>query len=193
MEDDIAPPDTILSPSEVPPMPPQGDPSPWETYKMVGRSLTEWEQVEYTLSRLYSILVDKPDDRDAMREYGTPTIFRERSVQLESKANTFFVPHPNQDLEGRLQCLLRRIRGYADRRNEVAHGVVSEILYSDNSLPSYGYALIPAPYQNKKLDDTHLPMYAYTSKELQRFTDAFMAVGFEAIGVKLDVEKMLST
>jgi hypothetical protein len=191
MEDNTAQPATILSPSEIPPMPPQGDPSPWETYKMVGRSLTEWEQIEYTLSRIYSILVEKPDDMSAIREYGTLSIFRDRSCQLESKANTFFISRQNQELEARLQYLLKRIRGYADRRNEVAHGVVSEILYSDNSLPSYGYALIPAPYQNKRLDNTHLPTYGYTSKELQRFTDAFMAVGLEAVGLKLDVEKML--
>jgi len=47
-------------PWDIPAFPEHGDPDSGSTYKMVGYALTQWEELEYQLSHLYSLLIGKP-------------------------------------------------------------------------------------------------------------------------------------
>ena len=141
-------------------------------YSAIGKVTSQWERVEFELSRLYSIFVGKPND--AMQEYGKGRIFRERACAFVESAEAYFINHPNQELEGRLHCLMCLAQGYADRRNEVAHGIVFDIqgitFFAERMEPEARskpqFAIIP-PYQTlRKHDEDGAPKYAYTSEEM---------------------------
>lgn len=166
---------------DVPPFPKHGDNAPDDTCKWVGRCLTEWEEMEHVLSTVYSQFCRNPQHIPTMREYGAPNIFRERKKRLEEAAESFFIRHCNQKVEGDFASLLDQIAHYSDRRNEIAHGVVRPLQWIWPHLPVYEairdgalqYALIPALYTHKKLDETHRPRYIYTANELEYFCRSF--------------------
>jgi hypothetical protein len=103
---------------DIPPFPVHGDMNPDDTYKMVGKSLSEWEELEYVLSHLYSEFIGQHPEILALRKYGQPRIFAERASALKKAAETFFIKFPNQVIESRLHLLLSHIQGFSDRRNE---------------------------------------------------------------------------
>jgi hypothetical protein len=185
----------MTNPWDIPPFPEQWDKAPGYTYKMVGKSLSEWEYLEYVLSDLYSQLIGQHAKIAALRKYGEPRIFAERAVALKKAAEVFFIKHPNQETEATLDNLLLRTQGFSDRRNEIAHGIVSPAEWNLSASPSLkeiaGYALIPPLYTHRKLDDKNLPKYIYTAAELERFASAFLGLGLEAVSLRLRIVRML--
>jgi hypothetical protein len=114
-----------------------------------------------------------------MQEYGEGTIFKSRLEGLERAAERYFTNHPNQVSEGKFGCLSRAATGFADRRNEVAHGFVFQvdgisffITRFENDSPQW--ALIPSFYAGRAhahIDgDDFGPTYAYCYRQLWRLT-----------------------
>ncbi len=160
----------MTNPWDIPPFPTAGDADEWETYKWVGKCLTEWEWLEYTLGHLYSEFIGRRAEIDAIKEYGEPRIFADRISCLAKSAGRFFIRHQNQSIEGKFYDLLKAIIGFSDRRNEIAHGIVTKIDFrlssQDSSMKIAGYVLIPTLYTKRKLDVRNLPKYIYTANEL---------------------------
>lgn len=96
----------------------------WDVYKWVGKCLSEWEQVEAALARLYDVLLGKPSLSTALRRYGQPRLFEDRAALLERAADRHFVEHPHPTLKADLLELLARLRAAHERRDEIAQGVV---------------------------------------------------------------------
>lgn len=69
-----------------PPIPKRGDENDDITFSHVGRFMSEWEALEFELSRLYAFFAGTPDSVDLMQVYGTGSIFAERSRMLEQAA-----------------------------------------------------------------------------------------------------------
>jgi hypothetical protein len=153
------------------PFPQSGDPEDSLTYEGVGRVLSEWEAIEFHLARLYSIFVGDADGV-SLQQYGTGRIFRDRLDRLQAASEKYFVGRPNQDLEAACDCLRKIATGYADRRNDVAHGMVfpvhgmtffEQMRGSPSDKPHY--LLIP-PYYVIREHDGGLPAYGYSFTEL---------------------------
>ena len=162
---------------DVPPLPTRGDDDDDWTYAGIGRVTSQWEAIEFELSRLYSIFVGKPDEE--MQGYGQGRIFIDRAKILEETAQKYFVMQPNQDLEGQLCSLMQRVRGFSDRRNEVAHGIVFQLQHlaffrknMDTSVRGkIQFGLIPPYHTLRKHGPDGFPLYAYTSTHLLKLEE----------------------
>jgi hypothetical protein len=151
----------------------RGDDSNLTTFTGVGRLMTCWESLEFELSRTYSIFCGDPDG-PSLAEYGVGRIYRDRRTILSERAQRYFIQAPNQSLEGSLCALLRETDTLADRRNEVAHGIVMavssishfrEALNLDSDAAPI-FLLIPPLYLIRRHDQIGRPEYSYSSAEL---------------------------
>jgi hypothetical protein len=151
----------------------------------VGRTMTCWEATEFQLSRVYSIFVGQVDDPDAMRSgYGSGRIFQERIGNLRKAADAYFRRDPHQPLEGAFDSIAEAVVGFADRRNEVAHGIVLDVKkvsyiascmgLTDKTRPHF--VLIPPLYLLRKHTELGAPSYIYTSAALKRLAGLILGV-----------------
>lgn len=145
--------------------------------------MTCWESLEFELSRTYSVFCGDPDG-PSTAEYGTGRIYRDRRALLAERAQRFFIQAPSQNFEGRLCSILRETDTFADRRNEVAHGIVMPVnameyfrnLLALNSDAAMAFLLIPPLYLIRRHDQSGHPEFSYSSIELR-------ALGAEIIKV----------
>jgi hypothetical protein len=172
---------------DIPPIPERGDESADDTYRMVGKALSEWENLEYTLAHLYAEMVGKRSQIVALQYYGAPVIGKEGSVGrifttriagLEQLAETFFVNNPHQNHEGEFARIADAAKRLADRRNEIAHGIVSPFKNGE-------YGLVPPLYSKTKFGEKNQPIYIYTATELERFALAFFELSKAVVLLRL--------
>ena len=177
----------MVNPWDLPPLPTHGDDNEDVIFTAVGRVMTQWESIEFELARLYSTFVGKPDDYSALREYGRGRIFRDRLNDTKRAADAFFVTSSGQDVEGGFLEIETYTRGFSERRNDTAHGVVFKIsglfYFADRLDPSVRnkpqFALIPMLTTIRRHDDEWFPMYAYTSRELMTLHDSLVLLSHE--------------
>jgi hypothetical protein len=163
------------------PFPTSGDSDDRLTYEGVGRVMSEWEGNEFELARLHSVFLGDPDGDAAISSYGKGRIFQERIRILREAAERYFSRHPNQTMEGNFERLAVAAEGFADRRNEVAHGYVlpmNKMLFFMHQigLPVSEvplYALVP-PLHTIRWHKEGLPKYAYTSSELRTLSERLL-------------------
>jgi hypothetical protein len=162
-----------------PPLPGRGDETPDATYHGVGKVVSTWEAVEFEFSRLYSVFSNDPDG-ESLRQYSESTISRYRLDELGKQAERYFLSRPCQQVEGQFDRLVASARALLSRRNEVAHGIVSDMskitAYSRNFVREARgrpqWALF-APYHTlRQHGDNGLPQYAYTGAVLLVLAEA---------------------
>jgi hypothetical protein len=161
------------NPWDAPSLPSAGDLDPELTYLGVGRIMSAWETIEFDLCMIHSVFLGNPGG-EAMRLYGAKRTLRNRLDDFGSAAWDYFIRHPNQEKEGRLHALLVEVKGYVDRRNEVAHGVVLRISNLDfyrqyltcKDEKPFQFAVIPPYHMVRSHGADGFPLYAYTSNEL---------------------------
>lgn len=155
----------------------QGDANKDETYAGVGRVLSSWESVEFELSRLLAALMEEPDDPRVLQFYGTGRILQNRLDWVRIAADHHFMTSPNQNHEGDFDLLMEDLSSAADRRNEVAHGVVYEISTSKNltkhmdPIPDGqdAHVLMPPFYSFRRFEgDT--PTFMYARSDLKKLS-----------------------
>src|ERR1700680_2245928 len=114
-----------MEPWDIPTFPAHGDANADSTYAAVGRAMSEWEQLELYLARLYAKFLGVPPiEAIARPEYTRVAISRERARVIEDAARAYFIKHPDQTLESTFESLICDARKLAVRRNDIAHGVV---------------------------------------------------------------------
>lgn len=158
----------MSNPWDRPPIPQTGDESEDTTYAGVGRVMSAWEDVEIATSFTYAQLSEKPESELAFREYGSGRIFADRMKILDFAAGQFFVRHNNQSLEGKYKRLGESLRGFASRRNDIAHGIVRKLLFQPAAftVPKHVSLLLPPYYNPRQFDSDNKPAFAYSSVEL---------------------------
>jgi len=178
----------MSNPWDLPPYPLYGDQDQAVLYEWLGRTLESWERVEFELACTYSLCVGDPE-WTKVQEYGAGKIFRERIAALEEVARAFFVRRPNQQHEGQLRQLILACRGFADRRNEIAHSMIMDVsgflFWQDKLLlvAPYGpqFLLVPPYYLLRKHNASGLPAFGYSSWELRilqkRLVDLLIQIG----------------
>lgn len=167
----------MTDPWDVPPLPDRGNEDADSIYMMVGKCLSQWEEVELELSRLYALYLGRGVSLSAMLEYGEPRIFDQRLQNLKRAAENFFTRSPNQAIEGEFDRLAERSRRFADRRNDIAHSIVRPLQWFRPRPPILDplvgepseYALVPPYYTSRKFDPNNLPKYAYIAEMLTEF------------------------
>ena len=136
--------------------------------------------LEVELSHHFALYVDKmwtDEGYDLYYKGGWGTSRRVR--ELKNKAKKYFTGHPDQDAaESSCSQLMKAAMGFADRRHEVAHGIVRPIILfwsmlQPNQLPpdeaSKTFCLVPPHYQRGWIKEG-APDYIYTSGELDVLT-----------------------
>src|SRR5262245_43821723 len=115
----------MADPWEIP-LPLMADEDDSILYEALGRAIVRWERIEHGLSIMYAFFDGGPRYQ-AMRAYGGGNIFRLRLDGLLRVASAWFVRSCNQELEGEFDRVIAACRGFSDRRNEFAHGLVEDV------------------------------------------------------------------
>jgi hypothetical protein len=181
-------------PWDIPPFPARGDDHEDTTYAGIGRITSRFEEIEVELSYIYSLFVDRPEEMEAIKEYGTENNFHERIGRLVKAGHGYFLRQPNQELEADFDRITDIARKYAARRNDIAHGIVRPFqwitLPSGNAIDasqSLQFCVVPPHYKGKKFDPQDMPIYVYTRRELNALEVAMFHFDLEAGKFKLDL------
>jgi hypothetical protein len=164
----------MSNPWDRPPPPQFSDDDVDTTYAGVGRVLSVWETVETELSYIFAIFKGKMWEIEAYDEYyarGKTT--RGRLQTVERAANDYFIKAPSQEAEGAFCRVIKLATGFADRRHEVAHGIVRPFQSVGHVIPGakppmdgrLRFCLVP-PHYRRGWHTDGMPEYTYTSVEL---------------------------
>jgi hypothetical protein len=109
----------------------KGDSDDRLIFYAVGRALTEWEQVENTCAQLFAIFVSatyrQAYQAPAVRAYGCIVGVKSRSAMLREAGRAYFARHKAKaQYEKQVGDLIKEYIAFSDRRNEIAHAVVSK-------------------------------------------------------------------
>ncbi len=143
-----------------------------DIYRAVGEALSEWERLEFACLELYIALLASKN-LGAGQGYGSVVAFSGRIELLK----TAFAAFPYTDQPGfadefvGLGALLTEIDRLSARRNEIAHGVASDVTIGGRR----GFLLLHAGYATNKqsLDNHSLGKYAYGSGEILIYARRF--------------------
>ncbi len=120
---------------------PTGDADREDTYAAIGRAISCWEELEINLAGLNSVFVGKPGDLDAIKEFGqNNATFSWRLTALRNSAATYFTHHCCQDCEGDFDAICKRASDLSNSRNNIAHGVVQEMVWLTDPIKLEKYA-----------------------------------------------------
>jgi hypothetical protein len=157
-----------------------------ETYRSVGEALSSWEKFEWYLAMLFGFLAgggpgfvasggSKIISHPALRAFGTIVAFNGRCDLLRAASETYLLIHPHQkDNAATLTKLLNMAGSFAARRNEIAHGVVTQ----EEIDGIKGWCLTAAQYSAKKRSielrmgyyyPTTTTRYQYSSREIDHY------------------------
>jgi hypothetical protein len=163
-------------PWAAPPRPTTYDRDPEVIYAAIGRSLSMWQYVEDALSLIFEWLVvggQVPGTyvnsmSPAQAAYGTVVSFDARAGMIEAAASAFFHHHAHPSFHARLQKLLATCRGWAGRRNEIAHGRIGGSPVDLNLC-----ALWPTESSSRKREITYRARFVYNSTQINEFDRQF--------------------
>jgi hypothetical protein len=160
-------------PWDVPPTPARGDIHEDAISVAVGRALTSWEYLEEQLAEIFAIFVNAdmadPEKAPAVRAYGSVATARARADMLEAAGEAYFYSKPDAGLQTEFEDILRKYRGFAGRRNDIAHGRVAQNAGT-------GWYLYPGLYNTNKYPLGQPPKYLYSSAEITKFKERFEAL-----------------
>jgi hypothetical protein len=177
-----------------PPIPSHGDKDANATYAGVGHVTSNWELLEAELADLFSIFIEKRYHPDVLElYYDKSKTSQGRIAAIAERAERFFQRAPDQQVEGDFCGLMRKIRGFVDRRHEVAHGVVRPRHWFGAILPAlspddndldYEWFLGPPRHQVNWFTKANAPTYVYSSKELHELAETILALWHELMDFK---------
>jgi len=176
-------PKQTASPWEIRPKAPTGSPTDDEIYRAVGMALTSWEYAETALAALFARFARAEADskviEPAAQAYGSITNFNSRVGMVQIAAQAFFQLAEDRgcpvddidDVSASFRELTRFTNGLAERRNNIAHGVVSHV-------SGRGHYLMPPMYNSKKYKLVTAPQwerctFAFTAEDIRYYRANF--------------------
>jgi hypothetical protein len=161
----------MADPWTIPPKPLFGDATVCKVAMAKTRALNSWEAVEDAFAALNARFGAAPN-------YGEGSTFTRRLANLEESSCPYFVKHCRQSIEGELRQLIGHARKMADRRNDIAHGMVAP--YSGFPAESIGditmptrFALSPSKYDIKR------QRFVYSADQINAFAISFSVLMHE--------------
>ena len=166
----------MVQPWEIPPIPPHGDMKPNEVHIARSRAIDEWERVENCLMMLDSLFAQSLGKKSC---YGKGKIFVNRLESIERFGRQYFIRHPSQTVESEFDGLIASLKNYAQRRHDIAHGIVEILLTKENQhTNTIEFALLPAFYAIDRPRKTNFfPTFAYNAAILLSFESKFDELG----------------
>jgi hypothetical protein len=177
-----------------------------ELFFSVGRALTKWEGLGAELGGIYAAFTTGPSERyaaPAIRAFGTVTNTTSRAEMIAHAGEAFFYltpfhimpnyEHIRVALESELRDTLKSYRGWAGRRNDIAHGYSTASQhpdYTDEKQPIITtYSLCPSHGHSRKWEMNMEPAYHYIPHEIDSFCLAFdnLALQVRIFAAKIDV------
>ena len=163
-----------------------GDDNPDQIFHAVGMALSQWETLENEMFNLYLIFCesDNPATINALRRaFGTIESSDGRRKALAEAASVYFGDHnyPN-GIAKPYRLLFESHKKASDRRNEIAHGVVYNVMINNEIKGNF---LFPAsynsgrnsPYINSSIGESggqfKTEMYRYTSSQIYTIARKF--------------------
>jgi hypothetical protein len=175
-------------PWDPPPSSTVGDPSEEITYAAVGLALTKWGLVEHQLGEIFLALIGGRS-YEAMMAFGSIMSGRGRAEMIVAAAKVYFITRTapeHLETKQALADLMYAVGKFADRRNEIAHGVVKIQIGLDFDAEVEGgfkasFVLAPSYFAAKKrrmqVTESGLvampPSYEYSSKEIVTLSRKF--------------------
>lgn len=168
------------------------DERPEGIYEAVGRALSAWEGMEGMLSILFAFIVSGDTDAFAARRaYNAVRTFEGRLGMLRAAFSAYCHDYPQNKELNKLRSsfnnTIRLATGFSGRRNEIAHGVVSQMMkgqiIGEVEIENDGYALLPS-YANtghRNLDET--PEYYFTSDNINIYSEMFGKISPDVVEV----------
>ena len=155
-----------------------GDKTADPIFYMVGSSLSSWEYVEGIVARLFGAVVGLGGHNVivAQRALGKVGNSKGRAEIVQEAINTAFLFKPQDaemtKLKSDLTAYLSLIGAFSTRRNEIAHGAVTEFM---EGLPYKGYFHCAASYNTNKFKTPNplAPSYRFNSQTIARFGAEF--------------------
>jgi hypothetical protein len=181
----------MANPWDVPPTLPESDMSFENLYRAVGEALSTWEGVENELAQLFAAFVGAEANFKnweatipAIRAYGSVISFNGRADMIDAAAKGYFfvTKTVSFDLgpsipETRYADLMKACRGFAARRNDIAHGMA--LLSLNEAGRVTGVYLQPGLFASKKNPLGKQPSYSYTTSQIRDFIKHFQELSFQ--------------
>jgi hypothetical protein len=176
------------NPWDILPTRPRGDADAKVLFAAIGEALTSWEWVEGACAEVFAVLVSVSHKSSvhapAIRAFGTVISFPGRCEMIREAAEAYFLRRriKSARYQKRLKELMKECLQFSGRRNEIAHGRVSEV-YTMRRGKKFvlGNYLLPSLYNPRKYNLGSAVTYQYTSQEVihfrQQFTELSMKVG----------------
>lgn len=147
----------------------KGESSPIPIWTSVGYALSEWEFLQDALANLFVSLSGAEFRWPIMRAFGLNMVVHSKIEMINCAAEATLSGRP--DILQKVLALTSLVKGYNERRNDIAHGVTANETEA-------GYYLVPTVTTTKKYkdsggDDFPPPAYCWTSAQIYRYAHAF--------------------
>ena len=169
-------------------------------YVALGKAVSTWEGVNAATAAMHYVMLD--DDRselddEAVKAFGSVSNVHERAKHLKERWERFFAADfgasrdEAADIQTKLPKLMHAYRGWAERRNDLAHGYVTEAHSPDYTDPDQpivaNYALCPSHARTEKWPHVE-PEYNYVASEIEAFADEFAKLDqqIEAVAERIE-------
>jgi hypothetical protein len=173
---------TSIVSSKVLPKEPKGNDDPEQIFASVGRALTQWESLQLALAYLFIEAIGATFKFPVMRAFGHSMLVTSKLDMIEYAAEASL--HFHNELHSRVKQFVKSVRGYNDRRNDIAHGQVMRT--------QEGYYLMPALSTSKKYAAFSgvmpAPAYCWTSAQINRYCAAFAKLEDDCAPLRQEVQ-----
>ncbi len=155
-------------------------------YEAVGRVLSKWEGLVADLTSVFAVLTSQDEPwhyNPAVRAFGAVQGAAAKAEMVLQAAEALFFNFERQlnidcdKYRADLKLMLREYNGWGDRRNDVAHGYVTERRMPDytkeNTPITSTYLLCPSHSASRKWPMDWEPAYQYRADEIEKFGAGF--------------------
>lgn len=178
-----------------------GDLEEQPIYTALGRAVSNWEGVNAAMAVLFRVLIEEEDrpelDANAIEAFGSINNVHKRAKQIKDQWESFFDADFGRkkdevhSFRQELAQLMAAYRGWAERRNDLAHGYVTRADgpdYEQEDQPIIAtFALCPSHARFPKWLHGE-PEYNYVASEIIDFASAFRALDEQTEAVAERIE-----
>jgi hypothetical protein len=152
------------------PMQAKGENLPGPLYTAVGHALSDWELLQTELSVIFVALCDVRNPAALLRAFGAGMVVHPKLEMLEHAAAAALQKHPK--LAKRAKGFIDEVRGFNERRNDIAHGIVVNFISEESPK---GFYLVPSWTTTKK-QKLGVPVghkYMWTASQVKEYAAEF--------------------
>ena len=174
-----------------------GDRNSAPIYTALGRAVSAWEGVQAAIAGVFAKLIAGDADlENRLIAFGDNSKVHDRAKQIKDEAVKFFArsfangPQNPRELRAELKSVLAAYRGWAERRNDLAHGYVTPMRapdYNDDDQPMRKFHSLLPSHSRITLWIHEQPIFNYVAAELRVFAKEFVALDkrMEALAARI--------